>query len=212
MEKLLMNILRVKNEKKISDVKFQKDLGLYSSAVSEWKNGSSKSYIKHIIKISDYLGVSLDELRGVNKIGEQSFSNVEDVCKFLGDDYMILSINGANVVYRNLGNGYAIEISNPDTASDVFKMNLYVRKVTVKKEIIESIIDIYSLKCLLGVLKLILEKYLLNSKEKGQLTYLTANGLEMISLFNQLTLKEQDRIIGRLENIVETKRNEEPYE
>ncbi len=64
MDNLLRNILRIKDSKGITDQKFQKDLGLYASAVSEWKNGKSKSYEKHLVKIADYLGVSVDRLLG----------------------------------------------------------------------------------------------------------------------------------------------------
>jgi len=62
MDVLLKNILRVKDNKGITDQQFQKDLGLYASAVSEWKNGKSKSYEKHLVKIADYLEVSVDSL------------------------------------------------------------------------------------------------------------------------------------------------------
>lgn len=65
MDEILRNILKLKNERGISDRQFQKDLGLYASAVSEWKNGSSKSYEKHLIKIAKYLDVSIDALAAV---------------------------------------------------------------------------------------------------------------------------------------------------
>lgn len=42
MDKLLKNILRIKDGKGITDQKFQTDLGLYASAVSEWKKGKKK--------------------------------------------------------------------------------------------------------------------------------------------------------------------------
>lgn len=64
MDELLRNILKIKSDKGISDRQFQKDLGLYASAVSEWKNGSSKSYEKHLVKIAKYLDVSIDSLLG----------------------------------------------------------------------------------------------------------------------------------------------------
>ncbi|MDY3987761.1 MAG: helix-turn-helix domain-containing protein [Massilioclostridium sp.] len=64
MDKLLRNILHEKNSRRITDRDFQKDLGLYSSAVSEWKNGKSKSYQKHLAKIANYFGVSTDYLLG----------------------------------------------------------------------------------------------------------------------------------------------------
>lgn len=36
MDELLRNILKIKSDKNITDRQFQKDLGLYASAVSEW--------------------------------------------------------------------------------------------------------------------------------------------------------------------------------
>lgn len=64
MDELLRNILKIKSDKNITDRQFQKDLGLYASAVSEWKNGSSKSYEKHLVRIAEYLDVSVDTLLG----------------------------------------------------------------------------------------------------------------------------------------------------
>jgi transcriptional regulator with XRE-family HTH domain len=64
MDKLLRNILRIKDGKGITDQKFQTDLGLYASAVSEWKKGKSKSYEKHLPRIAEYLEVSVDYLLG----------------------------------------------------------------------------------------------------------------------------------------------------
>ncbi len=48
----------------MTDLQFQKDLGLYATAVSEWKNGKSKSYMKHLPKIAKYFDVSVDYLLG----------------------------------------------------------------------------------------------------------------------------------------------------
>ena len=64
MEILLRNILKELDNKKVSATQFQKDLGLYASAVSEWKSGASKSYEKHLAKIADYFCVSVDYLLG----------------------------------------------------------------------------------------------------------------------------------------------------
>ena len=54
MDKLLKNILRIKDGKGITDQKFQTDLGLYASAVSEWKKGKSKSYENKTIILRRY--------------------------------------------------------------------------------------------------------------------------------------------------------------
>ena len=60
LEKIL-NLLKTKG---IKDKDFVSAIGLYSSALSEWKSGKSVSYKKHIDKIADYLGVSSDYLLG----------------------------------------------------------------------------------------------------------------------------------------------------
>lgn len=64
MNLILKRILALKSERKISDAQFVKDLGFYSSIVSEWKNGSSKSYMKHLPKIAEYLHTTAAYLNG----------------------------------------------------------------------------------------------------------------------------------------------------
>lgn len=68
MDKVLQRILDKKEELGITDVKMQKDLGIYASAFSEWRSGRSKSYSKYISQIADYLGVSADYLLGTDTI------------------------------------------------------------------------------------------------------------------------------------------------
>lgn len=76
MDIVLSRILKLKSEKKISDTQFTKDLHFYSSIVSEWKNGSSKSYMKHLPKIADYFGTTVDAiLNGETDTKEQPATN-----------------------------------------------------------------------------------------------------------------------------------------
>ena len=51
-------------EKGISDIEFCEKMGLYSSALSEWRNGKTKSFKKHIDKIAAIFNVSTDYLLG----------------------------------------------------------------------------------------------------------------------------------------------------
>ena len=51
-------------QKDIKDQVLIKAIGLNTSAMSDWKSGRSKSYIRHIDKIAEYLGVSVDYLLG----------------------------------------------------------------------------------------------------------------------------------------------------
>lgn len=48
-----------KSQKDLTDV-----LGLHRNAYTEWKRGKSVSYNKYIYQIADFLGVSVDYLRG----------------------------------------------------------------------------------------------------------------------------------------------------
>lgn len=60
----LETILSLINAKGISEKQFLLDVGLNSTAMSDWKKGRNKSYLKHIDKIADYFGVSIDFLLG----------------------------------------------------------------------------------------------------------------------------------------------------
>ena len=71
MDNVLRNILELINERELTDIKFQKDLGFYDTMVSEWKNGKSKSYLKHLPRISEYFGVSADHLLGKEEQKEE---------------------------------------------------------------------------------------------------------------------------------------------
>lgn len=64
MDISLERILSLKSSMGITDTQFQKDLGLYATALSEWKNGKTKSYIKHLPKIAKYFNVSVDYILG----------------------------------------------------------------------------------------------------------------------------------------------------
>ena len=64
MDITLEKILNLLKTKGIKDKDFVSAIGLYSSALSEWKSGKSVSYKKHIDKIAEYLGVSVDYLLG----------------------------------------------------------------------------------------------------------------------------------------------------
>jgi transcriptional regulator with XRE-family HTH domain len=61
---VLERIINLINAKGISDKQFLQAIGLNLTAMSDWKKGRNKSYLKHINKISDYLGVSVDYLLG----------------------------------------------------------------------------------------------------------------------------------------------------
>lgn len=64
MDTTIERILNLLKTKGIKDKDFVSSIGIYSSALSEWKSGKSVSYKKHIDKIAEYLGVSVDYLLG----------------------------------------------------------------------------------------------------------------------------------------------------
>jgi transcriptional regulator with XRE-family HTH domain len=45
---------------KINDIDFCVALDINKSAVTDWKKGKTKSYLKYIDKIAEYFGVSMD--------------------------------------------------------------------------------------------------------------------------------------------------------
>ena len=59
---MIERILCLMEERKITAAKLSKDLGLNSSAISEWKKGKSRPGTDAIIKIAEYLGVTTDYL------------------------------------------------------------------------------------------------------------------------------------------------------
>ena len=50
-------------------------LGLSKNAFTNWKNGNNNSYMKHLPKIADFLGVSVDYLVGNENQKEEQSDN-----------------------------------------------------------------------------------------------------------------------------------------
>lgn len=67
MDKILKTILDIKSQKEITDRKFVTDLGISPTSVSEWKAGKSKTYLKYLPMIADYLEIPTDFLYGKMK-------------------------------------------------------------------------------------------------------------------------------------------------
>lgn len=61
---VLENILALIGEKSGAKTQFTRSLGFCASTIGDWKSGKSKSYTKHLPKIADYFGVSVDTLLG----------------------------------------------------------------------------------------------------------------------------------------------------
>lgn len=65
------------NTRKISKITFLTDLGYSKNAISEWRNGITKSYMNKIDQIADYLGCSVDYLLGRTQFAE--LQKAEDI-------------------------------------------------------------------------------------------------------------------------------------
>ena len=78
MDITLERILKLKKDKGITDTQFQKDIGVYSTALAEWKNGKTTSYLKKLPKIAEYFNVSVDYLLGNTDIKEKPTTQADD--------------------------------------------------------------------------------------------------------------------------------------
>lgn len=75
----LNKILALLEQRNIEQQEFAKAIGVRKQAITEWKKGTTKSYIKYIDKIADFLGVSTDYLLGTTEItlGEKQAKIIE---------------------------------------------------------------------------------------------------------------------------------------
>lgn len=56
------NIKEIRQKKNISAYQLSKELGISKSAVSQWENNKTVPSLENLIKISQILNVSIDEL------------------------------------------------------------------------------------------------------------------------------------------------------
>lgn len=85
--------------------------------------------------------------------------NIKDICTALGIPYEIKVIDGENVIYRNLGNGFDFEVSKLDNNKKIIDATLYIWNIQDKR-IVETINGIKSLDNLKNTLNSSVEKYL----------------------------------------------------
>lgn len=64
MEKTLQKIISVMNDKGITQKDMTEALGLSEPSFAAWKSGRNRSYLKYLHAIADFLGVSVEYLRG----------------------------------------------------------------------------------------------------------------------------------------------------
>lgn len=70
-------IIKLLEDRGIEQQQFASAIGVGKQKISEWKSGKTKSYMKYIDKIADYLSVSTDYLLGNNEsdITEENANN-----------------------------------------------------------------------------------------------------------------------------------------
>ncbi|WP_315069675.1 hypothetical protein [uncultured Clostridium sp.] len=85
---------------------------------------------------------------------------IKDICADLGKPYIIKAIDLENVIYRDLGNGFDLEISGLDNQKKSFNVTLFVWETKNNVHVIETISDIKSLDELKSYLNSISTKYL----------------------------------------------------
>ena len=75
----ILNLLQTRN---IEQQEFAKAIGVRKQAISEWKKGTTKSYMKYIDKIAEFFDVSVDYLLDVSPTQEQTdeFSTLIQDC------------------------------------------------------------------------------------------------------------------------------------
>lgn len=84
---------------------------------------------------------------------------IRETCVALGKPYEIKIIDFSNIIYRNLGNGYDIEVRGLDNREKTFTANLYVWDIS-KTKCVETISNIESLIELKDFLGTVAIKYL----------------------------------------------------
>lgn len=70
-------IIKILEQKHISQKDLTDYLGLDKSTFSAWKNGKSKSYVKYLSQISEYLNVTVDYLLNNEPVSKSA--ELEDV-------------------------------------------------------------------------------------------------------------------------------------
>ena len=90
MDDVLSRILSLLDEQGISDKQFTQDISITRNAVTNWKKGTTKSYMNYIPQIAEYFGVTVDYLLGKSPVrhGGVEVYKVED------DTYVPIPIIG----------------------------------------------------------------------------------------------------------------------
>lgn len=132
MDKTLENILHLIGSKPGSQRAFTQKLGFCASTVADWKSGKSRSYTKHLPKIAQHFGVTVDYLihgerdeaantyplgvlkavpvLGVIRAGSpafasENFSGIEYADVSEPEDYFYLRVSGDSMIGAGITDG-----------------------------------------------------------------------------------------------------------
>lgn len=76
---IIDKIIKLLDESKRNQKDLTDYLGLEKSVFSAWKSGKSKSYMKHLPKIAEFLNTSVDYLLDNKKSSQSAESELNDV-------------------------------------------------------------------------------------------------------------------------------------
>jgi len=80
---ILDKIFTLLSEKNITAAKLSKDIGISSGLISQWKKGLQKPSLDVVLKIADYLEVSIDYLLGREESKNHEYVITMDIAEDL---------------------------------------------------------------------------------------------------------------------------------
>ena len=87
---VLTKILTLLDERHIQQKNLSDYLGLSKNTMTGWKNGNNNSYMKHLPKIAEFFGVTVDYLLGNEKRDDNDFTYAlyNELAHDLSDDQL----------------------------------------------------------------------------------------------------------------------------
>ncbi|MBE6904330.1 MAG: helix-turn-helix transcriptional regulator [Ruminococcaceae bacterium] len=82
---MVQRILELMNEKKVNAKTLTTDIGLSSSAITEWKKGKAKPSVEALEKIANYFDVSVDYLLRITDIKKPLIKGDEELTEYLSE-------------------------------------------------------------------------------------------------------------------------------
>lgn len=124
----MLRLKELREERNISQ-KYLGDLfNVAQNTISNWENGTREPDAATLMKLADIFEVSVDYLLGQTDVREHTSKRINQTLAYLGDGYGVRRIDLENCVYKDLNNGYDIEISGLDDDAKPFNATIYVWK------------------------------------------------------------------------------------